>query len=99
MLHYVPVTKRKEGQPPFSEDELKDLQGLTVPVAKIQKPRPSSQPLKWFIRPSQGPIIEYETLPTKHTKKGFNSNAYKLIIKVGYNYEKLNGLGKLIPEL
>ena len=101
VLHYVLVTERKEGQSLFSGDEelvLKDPQGLTLPVAKITKPRPSSQPLKGFTRPSQGPIVEHETLPTKHTKKGFNSDACKLIIKVGYNYEKLNGLGKLIPE-
>ena len=56
VLHYVLVIKRKEGQSPFSGDEesrLKDLQGLTLPVAKITKPKPSSQPLKGFTRPSQ----------------------------------------------
>ena len=40
MLHYVPVTKRKEGQSPFSgdgESVLEDLQDLTLPVAKITK--------------------------------------------------------------
>ena len=68
VLHYVPVTKRKEGQSPFSRDgesALEDLQGLTLPVAKITKPRISNQPLKGFTRPSQGPIVEHGTLPTK----------------------------------
>ena len=61
MLHYVPVTKREEGQSPFSRDGesvLEDLQGLTLPIAKIQKSIISSQPLKGFTRPSQGPIVE-----------------------------------------
>ena len=101
VLHYVLVIKRKEGQSPFSGDEesrLKDLQGLTLPVAKITKPKPSSQPLKGFTRPSQGPIIKHGTLPTKRTKKGFDPNASRLMAKVGYNHEKLSGLGKLIPE-
>ena len=68
VLHYVLVTKRKEGQSPFSgdgESVLEDLQGLTLPIVKITKSRISSQPLKGFTRPSQGPIVEHETLPTK----------------------------------
>ena len=100
MLHYVLITKRKEDQSSFSkgdESVLKDFQGLTLLVAKITKPRPSSQPLKGFTRPSQGPIVEHGTLPTKRTKEGFDPNAYKLMAKAGYNHEKLNGLGKLIP--
>ena len=101
VLHYVPVAKRKEGQSLFSGDEksiLKDLQGLNLPVTKITKPRPSSQLLKGFTRPSQGPIVEHGTLPTKRTKEGLDPNAYRLMAKVGYNHEKTNGLGKLIPE-
>ena len=101
MLHYVPVTKRKEGQSPFSgdgESELEDLQGLTLPVAKITKTRIASQPLKGFTRPSQGPIVEHGTLPTKRTKEGFDPNAYRLMAKAGYDHEKPSSLGKLIPE-
>ena len=78
VLHYVPVTKRKEGPSPLSgdgESVLEDLQGLTLPVTKITKSRISSQPLKGFTRPSQGPIVEYGTLPTKRTKEGFDPNA------------------------
>ena len=67
-LHYVPVTKRKEDQSPFLGDEelvLEDPQGLTLLISKITKSRILSQPLKGFIRPSQGPIVEHGTLPTK----------------------------------
>ena len=56
VLHYVLVTKRKEGQSPFSgdgESVLEDLQGLTLPVAKITKSRILSQPLKRFTKPSK----------------------------------------------
>ena len=56
VLHYVPVTKRKEGRSPFSgdgESTLEDLQGLTLPVAKITKSRILSQPLKRFTKPSK----------------------------------------------
>ena len=101
MLHYVLFTKRKEGQSPFLGDgelALEDLQGLTLPVAKITKLRISSQPLEGFTRPSQGPIIEHGTLPTKRTKEGFEFNAYRLMAEASYDHEKPNGLGKLIPE-
>ncbi|KAL0010868.1 hypothetical protein SO802_005976 [Lithocarpus litseifolius] len=101
VLHYVPIAKRKEGQSPFSGDEesiSKNLQGLNLPITKITKPRPSSQPLKDFTRPFQGPIVEHETLPTKRTKEGFDPNAYRLMEKAGYNHEKPNGLGKPILE-
>ena len=93
--------KKKEGQPPFSgdgESVLEDLQGLTLPVAKITKTRIASQPLKGFTRPSQGPIVEHWTLPTKQTKEGFDPNAYRLMAKASYDHEKPNGLGKLILE-
>ncbi|XP_075674961.1 uncharacterized protein LOC142644177 [Castanea sativa] len=101
VLHYVPVAKRKEGQSPFSGDEesiSKDLQGLNLPVTKIIKLKSSSQPLKGFTRPSQGPIFEHGTLPTKRTEEGFDPNAYRLVAKAGYNHEKPTSLGKLIPE-
>ena len=78
---------------------MEDLQGLTLPVAKITKPRISSQPLKGFTRPSQGPIVEHGTLPTKRTKEGFDLNAYRLMAKAGYDHEKPSGLGKLIPKV
>ena len=101
MLHYVLVTTRKEGQVPFLGDEesvLEDLQGLTLLVAKITKPRISSQPLKRFTRPFQGSIVKHGTLPTKQTKEGFDPNAYRLMAKAGYDHEKMSGLGKLILE-
>ena len=62
VLLYVSVAKRKEGQSLFSGDEesiSKDFQGLNLPITKISKPRPSSQPLKGFTRPSQGPIVAH----------------------------------------
>ena len=101
MLHYVLVTTRKEGQVPFLGDEesvLEDLQGLTLLVTKITKPRISSQPLKRFTRPSQGLIVEHGTLPTKQTKEGFDPNAYRLMAKACYDHQKPSGLGMLIPK-
>ncbi|KAL4596793.1 hypothetical protein ACB092_12G188800, partial [Castanea dentata] len=101
VLHYVPVTKRKEGQSPFLGDKesiSKDLQGLNLPVTKIIKPKSSSQPLKGFTRPSQGPIVEHGTLSTKRTEEGFDPNAYRLMAKAGYNHEKPTGLGKDVDE-
>ena len=100
-LHYVPIPKRKEGQSPCLGDResvLEDLQGLTLLVAKITKPRISSQPLKGFTRPFQGSIVKHGTLPTKQTKEGFDLNAYRLMAKAGYDHEKMSGLGKLILE-
>ena len=37
-------------------------------------------------------------MPAKRTKEGFDPNAYRLTAKAGYDHEKLNGLGKLIPK-
>ena len=54
--------------------------------------------MKGFTRPSQEPIIEHGTLPTKQTKEGFDPNAYRLMVKASYDHEKSSGLGKLIPE-
>ena len=71
VIHYVLITKRKEGQSPFLGDEesvLKDLQELTLPMPKLMEPTPTSQPLKEFIRTSQRPIVKHGTLPVKHTK-------------------------------
>ena len=102
MLHYILATKRKEDQLQFSRDEesiLEDLQGLTLLVAKITKPRISGQPLKRFTRPSQGLIVEHGTLPTKQTKEGFDPNAYRLMAKAGYDHEKPSGLGMLIAKV
>nr|POE91535.1 hypothetical protein CFP56_23727 [Quercus suber]POE93930.1 hypothetical protein CFP56_51249 [Quercus suber] len=90
VLHYVPIAKRKESQYLFSRDKesiSKDLQGLNLPVTKITKPRPSSQLLKGFTRPSQGPIVEHGILPTKRIEEGFNPNAYRFMAKAGYNHE------------
>ena len=54
--------------------------------------------MKGFTKPSQGPIVEHGTLPTKRTKEGLDPNAYRLMAKVGYNHKKISGLGKLIPK-
>ena len=101
VLRYVPITKGKEGQSPFFGNEesiLKSLQELTLPVVKITKTTLSCQSLQGFTRPSRAPTIEHGSLPTKRTEEGFNPNAYRLMVKAGYNHKEPNGLGRLVPE-
>ena len=43
----------------------------------------TQEPLKGFIKPSQGSIGEHEDFPTKHVN-GFDPNAYKLLDKVRF---------------
>ena len=94
--HYVPKTKEKEEKQPLIEDN--KLKGLTVPLTSIDAVK-AKKPLKGFVRPKMEPNVEQDSLPTSRTEEGFDPNAYKLLVKAGYNPKEENTLGKLLPEI
>lgn len=56
ILHYIPLTKRKEGQSSFAKDEdeaIKGLKNLTHPVASLITPKFSKPSLKGFVKQSK----------------------------------------------
>ena len=44
-------------------------------------------------------LIEHGILPSEQTKEWFDSKAFRLSAKVGYDFSKQGDLGKLIPEV
>ena len=46
----------------------------------------TQEPLKGFVKPSQGSIGENEDLPTKPVN-GFDPNTYKLLAKAGFGQQ------------
>ncbi|KAL0449509.1 UNVERIFIED_CONTAM: hypothetical protein Slati_1507300 [Sesamum latifolium] len=72
------------------------LKELVLPLTNIDARKP--QPLKGFVRPTQGPEEEHGETSNLQTAKGFDPKAYKLLVKAGYNPQDRDTLGKLSPE-
>lgn len=59
--------------------------------------KPPSKAIEGFVRLSdQG---SYEALPKKRLNEGFDPNAYKLLVKAGYNPNEALKLGKVPHEV
>ncbi|KAF3641880.1 hypothetical protein FXO37_22765 [Capsicum annuum] len=93
VLRYVPKVKKEEDHSPDPQDNV--LKGLTLSIRKIDAINPSSRPLGESV--AQNPLPDM-AFPTKHTKEGFDLNAYKLFVKAGYNPNEPSKLGKLPSE-
>ncbi|KAL0373432.1 UNVERIFIED_CONTAM: hypothetical protein Sradi_3258900 [Sesamum radiatum] len=74
-------------------DSLKELVLLLINIDARK-----SQPLKGFVRLTQGPEEEHRETSNLQTAKGFDPKAYKFLIKAGYNPQDRDTLGKLSPE-
>ncbi|KAL0463426.1 UNVERIFIED_CONTAM: hypothetical protein Slati_0230200 [Sesamum latifolium] len=72
------------------------LKELVLPLTNIDARKP--QPLKGFVRPTQGPEEEHGETSNLQTAKGFDPKAYKLLVKAGYNPQDRDTLEKLSPE-
>uniref|UniRef100_M1DNM7 Reverse transcriptase family protein n=1 Tax=Solanum tuberosum TaxID=4113 RepID=M1DNM7_SOLTU len=92
-LCYVPKVKKEEGQPSNLQENV--LRGLTLPIRRIDAINLSSKLPEKSISQNQ---VRDVTLPTKRTREGFDSNAYKLFVKAGYNPDEPSMLGKLVSE-
>ncbi|KAL0410925.1 UNVERIFIED_CONTAM: hypothetical protein Slati_3682200 [Sesamum latifolium] len=83
----------KEKTPLKGFDSLKEL---VLPLTNIDARKP--QPLKGFVRPTQGPEKEHEEPSKLQTTKGFDPKAYKLLVKPGYNPQERDAFGKTLSR-
>jgi hypothetical protein len=112
ILRYVPLSKRKEGQTPFGlvaeakvkpnkPAEEKDItilkSNLTLPLPKLDKVASTKPPLKGFVK-STSDSIEEGSLPDKRTKEDFDLKAYKILAKLGYDFNNPSQLGQLYSD-
>ena len=80
------MTKKVERQESFkSQDEniVKELKDLIFPITNLMATKETQEPLKGFVKPSQGSAVEHGDLPIKRVN-GFDPNAYKLLDKAGF---------------
>ena len=114
-LRYVPLSRCKKGQSPFVEClqsiahvgrpptklMMEDIAILkenhAMPLTSSINPLPS-KPLNGFLRSSQT-LLEHGILPSDRTKEWFDTKAYRLLARVGYDFLKQGDLGKLILEV
>ncbi|XP_074266159.1 uncharacterized protein LOC141588627 [Silene latifolia] len=105
VLRYIPKSCRKDGESPFAEcltpkTQPKDKKSSQVIkqewVAKIVAPLPSSSQTK-IMRPLPTCFIcsSSQSL-SEGNKRIFDSNAYKLLAKAGYEFTNPTPLGKVI---
>ncbi|OMO88399.1 hypothetical protein COLO4_20276 [Corchorus olitorius] len=60
---------------------------LTMAIKFVCKKMKVTKPsLKGFVRPSKGPLVEHDELPSQRANC-FDPNAYRLLVKVGYDHE------------
>ncbi|KAH0685749.1 hypothetical protein KY285_019065 [Solanum tuberosum] len=93
MLRYVPKAKVDKGH--FLKLRENALEGLTLPVRRIDTVKSSTKLLGKFVAPNS-PL--YEALSMKRTQEGFDPNAYRLLAKAGFDPNKPSKLGKLPSE-
>ncbi|CAL2265602.1 unnamed protein product [Prunus armeniaca] len=106
VFRYVSLSQRKKGQSLFrkevkprklGESDMKFLkESTTMPLPKLSNSDISKPPVPWFVKPSQD-TTRHESLSVKRTKEGFDPNAYKHMLKAGYNFDLSSSLGKLNP--
>ena len=70
---------------------------LTLPFTNLDDPKVFKPPLKGFVRPIEEPLVEHGDL-SSHRVKGFDLNAYRLLIKAKYKQEDVSKLACKIEE-
>ncbi|KAH0754065.1 hypothetical protein KY290_024335 [Solanum tuberosum] len=104
ILRYVPKAKENKGH--SLELQENALEGLTLPVRRIDTVKSSIKLLGKSVAPKSllyGKFVApksplYEELPMKRTEEGFDPNAYRLLAKVGFDPNEPSKLGKLPSE-
>ncbi|KAH6831489.1 hypothetical protein C2S53_010419 [Perilla frutescens var. hirtella] len=64
---------------------IESLEGLTLPLTKIDTKKPITPPLKGFIRPTQGGATEHGESVNSNATQHFGPKAFKLLVKAGYS--------------
>ncbi|KAA0063066.1 uncharacterized protein E6C27_scaffold468G001830 [Cucumis melo var. makuwa] len=95
ILHYIPLSRHKKGESPF----VKSPQGLKVGDIEVIKESFTTLLTKITKQEIKIDLIE-AILPQRQTKDGFDPNAYKLMVKAGYDFttHTEKGLGYRSPE-
>ncbi|XP_074300411.1 uncharacterized protein LOC141631671 [Silene latifolia] len=105
VLRYIPKSRRKDGESPFAEcltpktepkDKKSSLMFKQEWVAKVVTPLPSSSQTKIVRPPLNGFVCSSSQSSSEGNKGIFDSNAYKLLAKAGYDFTNPTPLGKVI---
>ncbi|XP_074296887.1 uncharacterized protein LOC141627548 [Silene latifolia] len=105
VLRYIPKSRRKEGDSPFvkclTNRDLKDKSKPSPMIkqqwmAKVTTPLPSSNQMKVMRPPPVGFICSANQSSSDQNVGIFDSNAYKLLTKAGYDFTKPTLLGKVV---
>ncbi|KAM1698838.1 hypothetical protein ACFXTH_029991 [Malus domestica] len=94
VFRYIPMSRRKNGQSSFETEASK---------ADAQRHRDNLSNAK-VARLPQGFVkalpkgVEPSFLPTKRTEEGFDLNAYKLMLKAGYDFVSSSNPGKKVSN-
>ncbi|KAH0720373.1 hypothetical protein KY285_005175 [Solanum tuberosum] len=104
ILRYVPKAKEDKGHSLKLQENA--LEGLTIPIRRIDTVKSSTKLLGKSVAPKSllyGKFVApksplYEALPMKRTEEGFDPNAYRLLAKAGFDLNEPSKLGKLPSE-
>ncbi|KAH0714900.1 hypothetical protein KY284_007805 [Solanum tuberosum] len=104
IFRYVPKAKEDKGHSLELQENV--LEGLTLPVRRIDMIKSSTKLLGKFVAHKSllhGKFVapkspHYEALPMKRTEEGFDPNAYRLLAKCGFDPNEPSKLGKLPLE-
>ncbi|XP_074315122.1 uncharacterized protein LOC141651303 [Silene latifolia] len=105
VLRYIPKSRRKEGDSPFAECLTnRDLKDKSKPssmikqewMAKVTTPLPSSNQMKVMRPPPVGFVYSSNQSSSNQNVGIFDSNAYKILEKAGYDVTKPTPLGKVV---
>jgi len=109
VLRYVPKSRRKEGESPFTrvtrgntEDKaIRKANEVSMIALKgnATVPAPKAGQSKVSRPPLAGFVVSSsgsDNLPNAGTEEGFDKNAYKLMEKAGYDFQNLPTLGKVV---
>ncbi|KAL7152972.1 hypothetical protein ABFS83_04G134500 [Erythranthe nasuta] len=91
-----PKRRNNQDNAPLACEALKDLM---FPLTPIDEKRSTSQPPKGFVHPTEGTQEECEEFSESQMTKCFGPNAYKLLVKAGFNPRKDATLGRLPAEV
>ncbi|XP_012849590.1 PREDICTED: uncharacterized protein LOC105969382 [Erythranthe guttata] len=91
-----PKRRNNQDKAPLACEALKDLM---FPLTPIDEKRSTSQPPKGFVHPTEETQEECEEFSESQMTKCFGPNAYKLLVKAGFNPHEDSTLGRLPAEV
>ena len=110
-MRYVPKSRRKEGESPFTgvtnghaEDKAirkANEASMTALKGNASVPAPKAGQTKLSRPPLAGFVVSSsrsDNLLNARTKEGFDLNAYKLMEKAGYDFQNPTTLGKVLKQ-